>query len=119
MIRTRRPKLSHEQMLASKPLRLIETDPEPAGEGAWRIAVPMRAAPWARLVLRTSPRIVKKFELDELGFFVWNACDGKTSVQQIIRGLGKQYNLNARAAEVATLAFLQTLAKKSLIGVSK
>jgi hypothetical protein len=104
-------------MLASKPLRLIDAEPEPAGEGAWRIAAPMRAAPWARLLLRASA-LVRKFEFDELGLFVWNACDGKTRVEQIIRQLAKRYNLNPRAAEVSTLAFLQTLAKKSLIGLA-
>ena len=115
----RRPKLSRAQLLAGKPVRLVDSTPQPAGEGAWRIEVPLKAASWARVLLRAQPTVTKKFELDELGHFVWDACDGKTSVQQVIRKLGKQYNLNARAAEVSTLAFLQTLVKKGLIGVKQ
>jgi hypothetical protein len=115
----RSPKITRAQLLAAKPVRLVRADPEPAGDGLWRIAVPMRAARWARVFLRAQSQMIKKFELDELGLFVWNACDGKTSVQQVIRKLGKQYNLNARAAEVSTLAFLQTLVKKGLVGVKE
>ena len=112
-------KITRTQMLAAKPIRTVESAPLPVGEGAWQIAVPMHAARWARVFLRAQSQMTKKFELDELGLFVWNACDGKTSVQQIIRKLGKQYNLNSRAAEVSTLAFLQTLVKKSLVGVKE
>lgn len=115
----RRPKISRTQLLAAKPVRLVQSQPEPAGEGVWRVTVPMRPAPWARVFLRAQQSITKKFELDELGLFVWNACDGRTSVQQVIRRLGKQYNLNTRAAEVSTLAFLQTLVKKGLMGVKE
>jgi hypothetical protein len=114
----RRPKLSRTEMLAAKPLRLVDADPQPAGERCWRLAVPVRAAPWARWVLRAQPQMTKKFELDELGLFVWNACDGKTPVQRIIRRLSKEYALNSRAAEVSTLAFLQTLGRKGLIGIA-
>ena len=60
----------------------------------------------------------KTFELDELGKFVWDACDAKTSVRQIIRKLAKRYNLNDREAEVATVAFLKTLTSKGLIGMA-
>jgi hypothetical protein len=60
----------------------------------------------------------KTFELDELGKFVWDACDGKTAVRQIIRRLAERYNLNQREAEVATVAFLQTLTRKGLIGMA-
>jgi predicted transcriptional regulator len=60
----------------------------------------------------------KKFELDSIGVLVWNLCDGKTSVQQIIRKLAKKYNLNLRESEVACRTFLQMLVKKGLIVMS-
>ena len=64
------------------------------------------------------PRATKTFEFDSIGLFVWNLCDGKTSVQQIIRMLAREYRLNLREAEVPTLQFLQTLAKKGLIAMT-
>jgi hypothetical protein len=60
----------------------------------------------------------KTFELDELGKFVWDTCDGKTAVRQIIRRLADRYNLNDREAEVATVAFLRTLTRKGLVGMA-
>ena len=59
----------------------------------------------------------KTFELDPLGLFVWQACDGKTPVRQVIKRLARHYNLNEREAEVSTLAFLRTLMRKGLIGI--
>jgi hypothetical protein len=63
------------------------------------------------------PGATKTFEFDAIGVFVWNHCDGRTSVQQIIRKLAAEYRLNLREAEVPTVQFLQTLARKGLIGM--
>ncbi|MEO6435978.1 MAG: PqqD family protein, partial [Tepidisphaeraceae bacterium] len=96
-----------------------------AGGGKWTLTIPLRSAArgtggagWASRILRVPEWATKTFELDELGKFVWDACDGETTVAQLIRRLAKQYNLNEREAEVATLAFLNTLARRGLIGVA-
>jgi len=79
--------------------------------------VPVRPTRWASMLLRVPGGMKKTFELDKLGKFVWDECDGKTSVRQIIRRLARRYNLNEREAEVATVAFLHTLTRKGLIGM--
>ena len=91
---------------------------EPSGDGGAKIKVQVRPAKWASWFMRASDTLTKTFELDELGILVWNSCDGKTSVQQIIRKLAKQYNLTLREAEVGTTQFLQMLAKKGLVGMA-
>ena len=107
-------------MLAARPVRAPRAIEKEAGPGKWNISVDVHPTRWASLLLRvpSSGGMKKTFELDELGKFVWDACDAKTSVRQIIRNLAKRYNLNDREAEVATVAFLKTLTSKGLIGMA-
>jgi hypothetical protein len=69
-------------------------------------------------VFRVPPGATKTFELDAIGVFVWRHCDGRHTVQQIIRKLATEYRLNLREAEVPTIKFLHTLARKGLIRFS-
>ncbi len=105
------------EALAAKPLRLSDAEPREHAPGQWRLTVPLKPAGWAARFLRVPANVTKTFELDELGKLVWDACDGRTSVRQVIRKLAGRYHLNEREAEVATLAFLRTLMRKGLIGI--
>jgi hypothetical protein len=111
----RQPKLSRPQQLAARPLRRDDAKLTTNPDGGGKVTVPLRAnRAW---IFRMPVGASKTFELDALGLFVWEACNGKTSVQQIIRGLGKRYNLSLRESEVSTITFLNMLAKKGLIGM--
>ena len=119
MLFRKAPRPTRSQVLAGKPLRAPDAKETDAGGGKWTLTVPLRSATnggWASRLLRVPEGASKSFELDELGKFVWDGCDGRTTVAQLIRRLAKQYNLNEREAEVATLAFLNTLARRGLIG---
>src|SRR5438034_729334 len=118
MLFKRTPKLSKSQMLSARPTRLSDQPPERVGEGKWHLKAPLRPSRIAGWILRVPKDASKTFELDALGLFVWEACDGKSAVRQIIRKLARRYNLNEREAEVSTVQFLYTLAKKGLIGMS-
>jgi len=104
-------------MMAARPARSAEATVEPAGERAWRVTVPLRPSKWAAKLLRVPAGQSKTFELDEIGKFVWDACDGQASVADVIGAVARQYNLSARESEVATVAFLRTLVAKGLIGM--
>jgi hypothetical protein len=106
-----------EQLLAACPTRLVDAQPKDDGEGKWRLQVPLRTARWAIWFLRAPEVATKTFELDALGKGVWDTCDGRTSVRRIIERLAGEYHLNQREAEVATIAFLNTLSRKGLIGM--
>ena len=110
--------ISAQQALAARPMRLVDADVEEANDGGARLKVRLRHSGVGRWLLRMPEGSTKTFELDPMGLLVWNSCDGKTSVQQIIRKLAKQYNLNLREAEVPTKVFLRTLTRKGLIGIS-
>mgnify|MGYP000490781525 CR=1 FL=1 len=116
--RTRKPVVSREEALAARPFRAVEAALEETADGGGRLTVEVRTTRTGRWFLRLPSQMKKTFEMDEMGLMVWRLCDGKTSVQQIIRKLAKRYNLNLREAEVPTVTFLRTLVKKGLVGMA-
>jgi hypothetical protein len=116
LFRRNKSKISRQQQLSARPQRREDATLESTSDGGGKVTVPLRARRgW---ILRMPEGATKTFELDAMGLFVWKACDGKTSVQQVIRRLGKRYNLSLRESEVSTIAFLHMLAKKGLIGMN-
>jgi hypothetical protein len=61
----------------------------------------------------------RKVELDEVGGFVWELCDGSNTIEAIIAKTGKQYKMNRREAEVSVTMFLQMLHERNFIGLYK
>ena len=112
------PKATKADMLAGRPMRSTDAEPKAIGDSAWQITVPLQPRKWANFLPRAPGDMKKTFELDEIGKFVWDQCDGKTNVRQIILKLARRYNLNERQAEVSTVAFLQTLTRRGLIGLA-
>jgi hypothetical protein len=116
LFRRKKATISRHESLAVRPIRLVQAEVEQTGEGA-KLKVPLRQTRWNGWFFRIPDGATKTFEFDPLGLLVWNSCDGRTSVQQIIRKLAKEYRLNLREAEVPTLKFLQMLVKKGLVGM--
>jgi hypothetical protein len=112
----KKPTLSHDQALAARPVRLTgELTEKPDGSGT--LTVPLAPPKRLKWLFKLPAGSSKTFELDAIGVVVWNALDGKTSVEQVIKRVAGKYNLNLREAQVPTLQFLQTLMKKGLVGV--
>jgi hypothetical protein len=118
----RKDKPTSTQQLATRPIRLVGAEMKPRGENdsaggeGGVLEVPMRPSRWTGRLFRAREEMTKKFEFDALGKMVWECCDGKTSVHQIIRRLSSRYNVSPREAQVSVLSFLQMLARKGLIG---
>ena len=112
----KKPQVSRQASLATRPVRLVEPEVEPTDDGGAKLKVKVQPVRWARWAM-SGKGLSKTFELDALGMFVWDSCDGKTSVQQIIRKLARQYHVSLREAEVSTIQFLQLLVKKGLVGM--
>ena len=113
-----KPRPGRRNVLDAKPLRLFDAAPQGAGQGQWRLTVPLKPAGWIGFVARRPAGLTKTFELDEIGKAVWESCDGDTPIRGIIATLATRYNLNVREVEVATLAFLKTLVQKGLVGIA-
>jgi len=80
---------------------------------AQQITVPIAAR--RGLLFRIPEGATKTFELDAIGLFVWNRCDGETTVQQIAEKLAEQFQIDRERAEASTLEFLNLLAGRSLV----
>ena len=113
-----KPDLSRTDALSARPVQVADATMSKDESGGGRLKVVLKGPRWGGWLFKMPAGATKTYELDELGLFVWDACDGKTSVQQVIRKLAKRYNLNLREAEVATVRFLQMLTKKGLIGLT-
>ncbi len=116
--RPRQPRLTRQQQLSAKPVRLAAGDLVEGADGGGRLTVPLRQARWAGWLLRVPAGATKTFEFDALGRAVWDACDGRTTVHQIARRLAKRYRVSDREAQVSTEKFLATLARRGLVGAS-
>ena len=58
----------------------------------------------------------KKIELDKVGSYVWDLCDGKRTIKNIIESLCKRYKMMPIEAEVSLRAYFTQLSKRGLIG---
>ena len=61
----------------------------------------------------------RKVELDEVGGYVWDLCDGKNTVETIVQRTGREFSMNRREAEVSVTMFLQMLHERHFIGFYK
>ena len=118
LFRRQKP-LTREQSLASVPLRneLIEVERSDGGE--IRLVIPRRESWWVNALSRVFyvPK-THRISLDEIGSFVWELCDGKHNVRQIVQALSTRYKLHRKEAEVSVVAYLRQLAKKGIIGIA-
>jgi len=118
LLRRQKP-LTREQSLSSIPVRNELIEVERGDDGEVRLVIPRREDWWVRAASRFFyvPR-KRRITLDEIGGFVWDMCDGKNHVRDIIRALAKRYKLHRKEAEVSVVAYLRTLAKRRLIAVA-
>lgn len=58
----------------------------------------------------------RKITLDEVGSEVWQMCNGRNSVGDMIEELADKYQLNRKEAEVSLLQYLKTLGQKRFVG---
>lgn len=110
------PKMTREQSLAMKPMQIVKGELSLDAAGNGKLSVAIQPTRVARFIIKGIEGRKKTFEFDPVGVFVWGEIDGKTSVEQLIRRIAKQYNLDLRQAEASTVAFLKTLMTKGLIG---
>ncbi len=112
------PELSREQSMAAMPIRNPALTVEREEDGTVQLLIPRSDAWWVRLLARLLyiPKR-RRVALDELGSFVWELCDGETTVRMLIDKFAQKYKLNRKEAEVSMVTYLKQLAKKGLIGI--
>ncbi len=68
-----------------------------------------------KLLIKSDEQARKGYELEEVGSFVWNRIDGKTSFEKISRELQKRYKMKRLEADASLEAFLKMLSDRGLI----
>ena len=104
-------------MLASRPTRNDSLRWEPNDAGEVQVFIE-RQETWRVRLLSKVFYIPKerKITLDEGGSEVWQMCNGRNSVGQMIELLSDKYQLNRKEAEVSLLQYLKTLGQKRFVG---
>jgi hypothetical protein len=104
-------------MLTSRPTRNDSLKWEETEEGEIRIKI-KRDNSWKIRFLSKLFYIPKnrKITLDEVGSEVWQLCNGRNSVGDMIEKLSVKYQLNRKEAEISLLQYLKTLGEKRFIG---
>lgn len=107
-------RLSPEQMRRARPIR------NPAvvdlvDNGVTMLEGPLRLK--GLLGWLTPDPVVKRFELEEVGSFVWSLIDGKRSFESLSKQLQKQFKLGRAEAEVSLDAYLRMLAERGLVSL--
>lgn len=115
----KKPSLSKWDALDAVPVKNRLCQAKTTEEGVIQISVAVRPSLWTKVARRLT-RVPKyrKIELDEIGTFVWNHCDGRTNVRALIKKLCKRFKLSYREGEVSLTQYLRTLARRNLIGLA-
>jgi hypothetical protein len=111
-----RPKLDRQQAMTAVPVLNQLVTIEHNDRGYVLLNLPRRRTSMVRLisrVFRLPP--YKRLELDELGTYAVELCDGSNTVAGIIARFAQRFRLNQREAEVSMVSYLQTLAKRGII----
>lgn len=116
----RQATLSPSVWRRSKPLANASVRSEVLDNGVIVLSVPMdpRAMGMLGWLVRTRKEpLIKRYELDIVGAYVWQKCDGKTTVEGIARGLAESFQLTSAEAEASLKVYLETLTQRRLIAL--
>ncbi len=113
----KQPKIGREAMFNSKPVRNDRLEWEKT-EGDEVAVTLTRADTWKVRLLTKIFWVPKQrtLVLDQIGSEVWDMCDGRTTVEAMIRRLSEAHKLNLKEAETSLLAYLKKLGQKGLVG---
>ena len=112
----KRPDVDRSKVLKAFPLRnqLITWEIDDKEEAS--LVIPQKDKRWvkwtSKLFMLPDKRVVV---LDSIGAYVWQMCDGKHTISQIIKALQKKHQLTRKEAETSLFTFIQTLGKRNFI----
>jgi hypothetical protein len=121
-LKIRPPEPDRKAALHLRPGRNAALTWEKRDSGETVLSVPLnksrnRMARWAARWMRVPAE--RHVELDEVGGYVWELCDGNHTIEAIVQKTSKEYKMNRREAEVSVTMFLQMLHQRNFIGFYK
>ena len=117
----KKPQLTRSDSLGAVVVRNRQLRVERDVEGVVTLYAPFRAAAFVERMARWLGAPARageaKIELDEVGSFVWDLCDGQMAVREMVACLADKYKLNGKESEAALTAFLRSLAGRNLVAI--
>jgi coenzyme PQQ synthesis protein D (PqqD) len=116
------PEVDRQAAMRLRPAHNSQLSWEKTDTGETILTVPQNktVSPVTRWVARwLNAPTERRVELDEVGGFVWEQCDGASTVESIVTRTAKQFKMNRREAEVSVTMFLQMLHERNFIGFYK
>jgi len=113
-----KPQISQEELRKSKPMRNPVVTQETQDDGTLLLTAPLvlqGKGIMGTMAKRMKAPDTKTFELEVVGAFVWELCDGKHTFDTISRKLRERFKMNRLEADASLTAFLQMLGQRRLI----
>jgi hypothetical protein len=63
------------------------------------------------------PRGRKTYEIDRIGMFVWERCDGTNMVESIIDAVAAQYALTFHESRVSVTEYIRQLIRRGMLAI--
>lgn len=104
-----------ERALKARPIRTPVLKSEQKG-GKTLLSVEMERPLWQR-ALGGERKCSRTFALDKFGMEVYQLCDGRNSVGEILNIFGRMHKLSQPDAETSVTTFLKTLMSKGLVAM--
>ena len=106
-------------MLAAIPVRNVLAKTETRPDAMLRVRVPLRHPGWLVPPLSwvVRPRHQRVVSLDRIGTEVWQACDGRRTVEQIVDAFSERRRLTFHEARAAVTGFLRSLVQRGILAV--
>ena len=81
------------------------------------LVIPQKQTLWVRAVSKLFMMPEKRvIVLDEVGSYVWQLCDGKNSIKQVVKHLCERYHMTRKEAETSLFTFMRQLGKRNIVG---
>ena len=112
---SRKPKILRETALSSVPVQVPPVKTEEK-EGKLYVTATYQRPAWQRM-LGADNDCNRTYGLDQYGREVYDSCNDKATVNQIIRRFAKRHKLSRTEAEKAVTTFMKTLMSRGLIGM--
>jgi hypothetical protein len=110
------PEISRRVFLDIKPVRNSALKWERNQQGVIVLSVSLRRPQSRRRKsLFSAPVQEKKIQLDSMGSIVWELCDGKKTVRDIVRFLHEEYKMLPSEAEISLNTYFYHLAKRGFM----
>jgi len=63
-------------------------------------------------------KLEKTIQLDEIGAFLLNLCDGKNTIENIIDSFAEQYQLSFHEARVSITDYIKSLMERGILAIA-